>query len=250
MEQQTSENHNMMNDIFWKTAEENGFVSEGYDIHAKMEESEDIKISKFGGLVPCLPNEEVPTCNKCGQPLEIITQFYIPSLPPKIRKLFPSDLQKSLIVLFLCTNLENMDCFIFQSGSEPVTRIYNENEISLLIYKNNRKEQKLISSAIFSHFTPRKQIPEAFVDSCWMSIFQYSQYQRLTPPSQDNFGYNYFGGFPYYGNVVDDNPGSDYHLILSLNYGDEFTYLWGDAGCAQIWMRNDDSHQFLLTWSS
>ena len=67
---------------------------------------------------------------------------------------------------------------------------------------------------------------------------------------EEEFKYRgcYFGGFPYYCQN-DDNPGPEYKLIMSFDECDAFSLMWGDCGNAQLWLREDDSNQFYLTWA-
>ena len=236
--------NNRDDDDYWlKLAETMGFLKDGFDIHVKNEVPKQITLSKFGGPIPCLPEEDIPRCSSCHAQCEVLAQIYVPSLPPKIRSLFHSDMHNSLIVLFLCTNLDDL-CFVDISGKDLISRIYNKDEIEKLIYKEREIKQNYVDCAVFTNFSSRKQTFQINTDSGWVTQIT----DDMPYPYQGNFGHCYFGGFPYYGNVIDENPGDDYHLILSLNYGDEFSFMWGDAGCAQIWMKNDDSHQFILTW--
>ena len=222
------------------------YINQAAYIICKKEEAEEIKISKFGGKIPCLDPKEIPA--NSDNYIEVLAQIYVPGLPKAIKKLFPSDLQDALIVLFF-----DIDNFPIEAINNIETRIYHGDEIDKLIYVDREDTNPAIESAIFTTYKYKAQ---TFDVADHASYTNQIRSMRNAEDQQENEQYSFytkesncfFGGYPFYCQD-DDNPGPDYTLILSLMEDHNFSMIWGDAGNAQIWLRNDDSHQFILTWA-
>ena len=211
-----------------------------------------ILTSKFGGRIPILkssPKKECPKCSHCHEYLELLVQLYIPELPTKDS--FPKSLQKSLLVFLYCTEcMENEEGYF-------VPIIYSkEDELKNLIYIENPKKDKKINETFFISFIKkelppseddkRQKIPEGLNDE------QRNQfYLKL-----EDFLFNFrdvkcfLGGNPQY-DQGDSNPGDDYIFIINLADDKFFSMMWGDAGKAQIFMKekDDKSFDFKITWT-
>ena len=81
---------------------------------------------------PMLPDEDISECPDCQTSKEVLVQMYIPGLPDQVKALFPSNLQDALIVVMICT-----ECLTPHDG-EIETKIYHQNDISKLVYKEPR----------------------------------------------------------------------------------------------------------------
>ena len=240
-------------EFFLEEARALGFVKKAYCVNCERnpEKPSDICISKFGGYIPCYENDEYLMCDDCNIELEVLTQIYVPSLPKSVKALFPSSLQETLIVLFICT-----EC-LTPYGGELTTRIYYKEDFDKLVYKEPK--QNGIEQAIFKSFP---EIELTF--HCSDDAMQFpSKYFSVADGNSNTDFYSciddlfikpklslsYFGGHPYYVQS-DERPGPDYKLILSLcDDENNFSLMWGDAGTAQIWLRNDDSNEFYITWA-
>ena len=250
----TSVEKKKMGEKFMNEARNCGFVKKSYRIKCKKEEGKpsDICISKFGGYIPCFECDADITCPSCNVGLEVLAQIYVPSLPNPVKALFPSSLQNALIVLFMCTQ-----CLEPYYG-ELESRIYYPEDFDKLVYKPPPSDI-MIEQAIFESF-PESDLPIHPSDN---ALEHPSKYLSVNEELDDMFDdmydsissyycqpqMSYFGGHPEY-IQADDNPGPDYSLILSLSDDkDNFSMMWGDAGTAQIWLRNDDSNHFLITWA-
>ena len=210
-----------------------------------------ILASKFGGRIPILNSsekKESPKCNKCGEYLELLVQLYIPQIPT--RESFPKSLQKSLIIFLYCTEcMENIEGVI--------TIIYSkEEDLKNLIYIENSKKKQKIRENFFESFIEkelppseddkRHKIPEGLNDKEKNEF-----YLKL-----EDFLFNFrdvkcfLGGNPQY-DQGDWNPGDDYSFIINLSDDKFFSMMWGDAGKAQIFMKekNDEEFEFKLTWT-
>ena len=73
--------------------------------------------------------------------LYFLPLIYLPSLPQSIKALFPSSLQETLIVLFIC-----IEC-LTPYGGELITRIYYKEDFDKFIY--NELKQNGLEQAIF-----------------------------------------------------------------------------------------------------
>ena len=211
-----------------------------------------ILISKFGGRIPVLKTsneKDSPKCPKCNEYLELLVQLYIPQLPTKDS--FPKSLQKSLIIFLYCTEcMENVE------GS-VIPQIYSkEEDLKNLKYIQNSKKNKKIKEQFFSYFI-EKELPPSEDD----------KNQRipggLTDKEKNNFYLKleeflfnfrdvkcFLGGNPQY-DQGDWNPGDDYIFIINLADDKFFSMMWGDAGKAQIFMKenNNGGFEFKLTWT-
>ena len=207
-----------------------------------------ILASKFGGRIPILKTseKEVPKCQKCKEYLELLVQLYIPQLPTKDS--FPQSLQKSLIVFLYCT-----ECMEF----DVTPLIYKtEEDLKNLEYIENPKNTKKIKEIFFSSFIEkelppseddkRQKIPEGLTDKQSNEF-----YLKL-----EEFLFNFrdvkcfLGGNPQY-DQGDANPGDDYMFIIDLADDKFFSMMWGDAGKAQIFMKEkkEGEFEFKLTWT-
>ncbi len=210
-----------------------------------------ILTSKYGGRIPLLKSskKEIPKCKTCKEYLELLVQLYIPQLPTK--KFFPKSLQNSLIVFLYCTEcMEGLD-----GGVIPF--IYSkEEDLKNLIYIENPKQNKKINENFFSSFIEkelppseddkRQKIPEGLTDKQKNDF-----YLKL-----EDFLFNFrdvkcfLGGNPQY-DQGDSNPGDDY--IFLINFADDkfFSMMWGDAGKAQIFMKekHNGEFDFKLAWT-
>ena len=186
--------------------------------------------------------KEVPKCQRCNEYLELLVQLYIPQLPTK--NSFPNSLKDSLILFFYCT--ECMECF----EENMITKIYSSKEdLNNLIYRYNPKNQLKIKETFFSSFIQKEsppseddkkhKIPENFDNK------QRNQYYIKL----ENFLFNFrdvkcfLGGNPQY-DQGDSNPGEDYLFIINLADDKFFSMMWGDAGKAQIFMKESEKGQF------
>lgn len=226
----------------FENCEKLGYVKDAYYIEAHEKEEYDIRVSKFFGKIPCFEGQKLPKCS-CGSLKSPLVQIYVPSLPAKVRGLFPSDLQDALIVMFIC-----LDCLSWGCGL--TTHVFHEDEIDKLVYKDGPQDYE---PHVISGYHQHKQIPSETDDffpneKLISGDFGDMLYDiRCSCVYKDDVG-SYFGGFPNYCQC-DENPGRDYKLILSLINDESFPLMWGDAGNAQIWLKNDDSHEFFITWA-
>lgn len=210
-----------------------------------------ILASKFGGRIPILNSsekKESKKCKKCGEYLELLVQLYIPQIPTK--ESFPKSLQKSLIIFLYCTEcMENIEGVI--------SIIYSkEEDLKNLIYIENSKKKQKIRENFFESFIEkelppseddkRHKIPEGLNDKEKNEF-----YLKL-----EDFLFNFrdvkcfLGGNPQY-DQGDWNPGDDYSFIINLSDDKFFSMMWGDAGKAQIFMKekNNEEFEFKLTWT-
>ena len=214
----------------------------------KPKDNKTILASKYGGRIPVLKTskKETPKCPTCQEYLELLVQLYIPQLPTK--ESFPQSLQKSLIVFLYCT-----ECMEF----DVTPLIYKtEEDLKNLEYIENPKKEKKIKEIFFSSFIQkelppseddkRQKIPEGLSDKERNEF-----YLKL-----ENFLFNFrdvkcfLGGNPQY-DQGDANPGDDYIFIIDLADDKFFSMMWGDAGKAQIFMKdkNNGEFDFKLFWT-
>ena len=223
--------------------DQNGWVKPGQFIHCEKADATEITVSKFGGKIPHLPNEEIPKCPTCGHNLEVLVQLYVPNLPQNIQHLLPEKLSDALIVLFVCPeDLADMQ-------GKMVSRVYHADQISSLVYENPN-EGAQIESALFKNFEEMPTYNDTGDDYMEkMEEIDDAEMEELMRKIRDEIRTVkcYFGGFPYY-QQGEATPGNDCTLLLNVEQDDGFSMMWGDAGNAQIWVKKDDSCEFYLNW--
>ncbi len=224
-------------------------VKKGYFIFAEKKEFPlDTRINKFGGLVPVPKNSKaIPKCKTCKKDMEVLAQIYVPKLPKDIVNNLPEDLKETLIVLYLCP--EDLP---IESQSNIIYNIYKFDEIPNLIYVKNNKSKNKIMSSIFNEI----KIFDTFADTLNEYLNQEDkevdqvQVEQFMEKVRREYRKSkcYFLGYPFY-NQSEVNPGDDYQLFLNLEDDENFSFMFGDAGSAQIWVKKkDEKNRFLLTW--
>lgn len=220
---------------------ENDMIKNGQFPVCDKTDSNTVCVSKFGGRVPLLPNEEIPKCS-CGKEKELLMQIYAPQLPENIREILPSKLHQSLICLYYCT-----ECM--ESDEHLETRIYNAEDLENLSYGNEVADAK-IESSVFTKFEELPTFDDSSnkymefddddVDSLKVEELMY----RLRHEVFEGRA-SFFGGFPHYeqGEVV---PEGDFTFFANLEQDNSFSMMWGDAGSAQIWVNTEG--EFVLGW--
>ena len=63
---------------------------------------------------------------------------------------------------------------------------------------------------------------------------QFQRFNSVYGPKENNG--TYIGGWPEF--VQDDSTPPDSFLVINLSESKSSTAMWGDAGTAQIWMKN------------
>ena len=214
----------------------------------KPKDNKTILASKYGGRIPVLKTskKEAPKCPTCQEYLELLVQLYIPQLPTK--ESFPKSLQKSLIVFLYCT-----ECMEF----DVTPLIYKtEEDLKNLEYIENPKKEKKIKEIFFSSFI-QKELPPSEDDKRQKIPEDLSDKERNEFYLKlENFLFNFrdvkcfLGGNPQY-DQGDANPGDDYIFIIDLADDKFFSMMWGDAGKAQIFMKdkNNGEFDFKLFWT-
>ena len=223
--------------------QQKGWVKQGQFIHCEKNDTNSIAISKFGGKIPHLPNEEIPKCPTCGHSCELLAQLYVPSLPEYAKALFPQNLQESLIVLFICAeDLADMQ-------GKMISRVYQPEQIQNLVY-SNAPENAQIESALFENYEmldTYNDTSDAYMEV--MDEIDDAAAEELMRKIRDEVRPSkcYFGGYPYY-QQGEATPGDDCTLVLNIEQDDNFSLMFGDAGNAQIWVKNDNSGEFYINW--
>lgn len=216
-----------------------GFVKKGIFIRATKEETTKAAVSKYGGVVPHLPGEGPVKSPDGSHDLELAVQLYVPELPENVQRLFPQNLQDALILMFVDTEDSP------ENGPLPV-RIYHKDDIAKLELAP-AKEEGRIESAIFTSYEPIDTYNDSGNDFLEvMGEVDGLVVEELMLIIRQNRDTNcYFGGFPYYVQG-ESTPGDNWSLLLNLQDDQYFSYMWGDAGTAQIWINPEG--EFELTW--
>jgi hypothetical protein len=235
--------------------------------------------TKFGGKYPRPPADPHPKCDLCDQPMMMIVQLYVPTLPDFIQAHFPAQARDQLIVLGVCP-----ECL--GSGGYSI-RAYGAAELDGLAYHDDIGEQwaqpdlqsrrrfpRVTNSPpaydavdqrrLYMNFsgvggwTETEMVPDATVDSVRAKLAeaQVPINERIFIAAHDINMKNgivancYLGGWPHYCGE-DQTPGDDYVLLLNISESENATLDWGDSGTAQIWMGvKGKAGEFKFTCSS
>lgn len=209
-------------------------------------ETDTIKCSKFYGKAPSLPEEELFLCDECGEQKQLLVQLYVPSLPPNIQRLLPTELSDALLVFYYC-----LECLPY-GGDQLDVKIYHADDIKKLKYYDIDRGE-LMEPEIFDSYTTAYTFDHE-------SLFKYCHNEKieneicdqiqdeLEDLRDDSTNSNcFFGGCADFAQG-DDCPGPSWDLFLNIG-GDKWNhFMWGDCGTAQIWV-NSVEPNFVLTWS-
>ena len=220
----------------------------GYEPICQFQESNSPLVSKYGGLIPRLPQNPVIGCPECGHQKEVLLQLFIPSLPQAVQELFPEQIRRGLIVFTYCT-----ECMPSNENNGITFNVYGENELANLVFDSPPGDAK-IKSSVIGQWTPfisidassekfSQCLAQAGIDDLKMEDFVRSLKDRYA-------GTCYLLGTPDFTEGEYDPPEG---MVLLANFEQDknFSMMWGDAGIAQLWMRPGDGFgEFNLTWIS
>ena len=82
------------------------------------------RISKFGGVQPFLPEDGLNLCSKCHSKSSMVCQIYIPTTPEWFQAKFPPEKRNSLIVVLYCNF-----CYLNIDA-----KFYTEGQLNSLVY--------------------------------------------------------------------------------------------------------------------
>ncbi|KAI5552954.1 hypothetical protein TVAGG3_0235430 [Trichomonas vaginalis G3] len=209
-------------------------------------EPDTIKCSKFFGKTPCLPEEELFLCDECGEQKHLLVQLYVPSLPPNVQRLLPTELSDALLVFYYC--LECLPCM----GNHLDVKIYHPEDIEKLKYCNINRDE-LEEPEIFDSYTTAFTYDHE-------SLYTYFDNEKIDDQDSDyivleldklredsSHSNCYFGGCAHF-IQGDECPGPNWNLFLNIEEDEWNNFMWGDCGTAQIWV-NSVEPNFVLTWS-
>ena len=229
---------------FWNYFINNSFSKTGYYPVFQKIDSTNPKVSKFGGSIPHLPSEKVPTCSQCKKTLlEVLLQLYISNAPEEIKKLFPESKRQGLLVIFYCTNC-------MEQGN-LVWKYYEESQLDQLVFSEPKSDSK-ISPTIVTEWRPFISIDSTsnrYLEESESSGFDELNLEEFPKYLKENYhGTTFLGGMPFY-EQGESVPGENFSLLANLEQDNAFSMMWGDAGEAQIWMTSGDEFgNFEITW--
>jgi hypothetical protein len=237
------------------------------------------RTSKFGGKYPLLPNESVPKCLSCDQPLMMVIQLYLPSLPEFVRSQAPSQIQDSLIVLSVCPEClgssgyridahpsDVLDTLVYHEDvgpkwSEPefqyrrrFVRFPNSPQPFDAVDQRRRKmELRVIGGWTETEMVPHltnSELKEALEKAKMPVSSRISLAVHDINIRAGVAGNCYVGGWARFCGD-DQTPGENWSLLCNLCESDMATLEWGDCGAAQVWIGvGENAGQFKFTCST
>jgi hypothetical protein len=204
-------------------------------------DSKSPKVSKLGGAIPHLPSETLAPC-ECGQQQELLLQLYVPSLPPKVRELFPAF--NGLIVFTYCT--ECMD-----SDVTCTTHVYPDNCLSELVFEAPKDGAQIEARTINSwkEFTSHDFTSDRAYELNRQSGKDEIEFEQVGHLSRDAApSKTYLLGNPWF-EQGEYSPGDDFVLLANFSQDNVCTLQWGDAGSGQLWVKKGAAFaEANLTW--
>jgi hypothetical protein len=250
-----------------------------YPILSPLNPDSDPRTTKFGGKYPLLPNTSPPKCPTCDQPLMMIVQLFVPTLPAFIQEQIPASLRDSLIVLAVCPEClgssgyridvydsDSLDDLVYHEDvgaqwSEPefqyrrrFPRFPNSPQtFDAVDQRRQRMELRVVAGWTETEMVPhpsnavlREKLEEANVElNSRVFLAVHDSHIRAGVAATC-----FVGGWPRFCGK-DQTPGEDWVVLLNLCESEAATLEWGDCGTAQIWMGvGENAGQFKFTCSS
>lgn len=197
------------------------------------------RISKFGGVQPFLPEEGYTLCHGCQSNCSMICQIYIPTTPEWFQNQFPPKYRDSLIVIFYCNS-----CYLHVEA-----KFYTSDQLDSLVYVNDIvyngnytfNEPRIVTGWTSGKMAPNnsnyiiiKEIANRYFNKSEKFKEYFSKFNFLHGPKGNDL--TYIGGWPEF--TQDDCTPDDSFFIINLSQSCSSTAMWGDAGTAQVWMKN------------
>lgn len=202
------------------------------------------RISKFGGSCPYLPSRGPKVCS-CGEAkLQPVFSLYVPSLPQKIKDLFPSN-HEYVVVGYSCES-----CY-----EELEVELFTDAEIDELVYDGVASDDYVFNEArTVINWRQNEMYPvdlknsgfdlpnkEKYSDEEIFLIEEILDYER------QNREPTYLGGYPVF--IQEDNTPPDHQLLIEMEESEASTNIWGDCGTCQVWMKTgDDFGSFIMSY--
>ncbi|KAK8892930.1 hypothetical protein M9Y10_030182 [Tritrichomonas musculus] len=212
----------------------------------KHSDSSNPRVSNFGGVAPYLPINGPIFCD-CGDKLQTVFSFHIPSIPDEMKKLFPSD-HECVVVGNTCNS-----CHIHQE-----VKCYSDEQIDQLVYddvpskRNVFNEPRTVTEWKESFMYPYG-VNEAGFELPEKDSFNQEELLFIDEfLHEKNYGNKdlktYLGGYPCFAQG-DDRP-NGHVLLLEIEESEASTNLWGDCGTAQVWMTTgSDFGSFIMQYN-
>lgn len=203
-------------------------------------DSNNPRISKFGGSQPFLPDDGCTLCKECHCKCSMICQIYIKTTPEWFRSRFNPEYQDSLIVILYCNsyflNIEarlyigdQLDSLVYtEDVVYPGVVNYTFNEPRIVTGWKSGKMMPIMGNSILNEMSKSHSFHYEELHE------QFSRYNFVHGPSGGNL--TYLGGWPEF--VQSDSTPPDSFLVMNLSQSCSSTAMWGDAGTAQVWMTN------------
>lgn len=223
----------------WGFLVNNGLLRDGlFPVGAEGDACE-CGVTKFGGKVPRGHSDTPSMCPECGKMKEVLLQIHPPSLPDPLRELFKDE--RTLVLKYCpecCPSGEEVEVLAFD---ETFSIDYDEvSDPKIAPFLIEGFETKVVVDSSSENYF--EKLDESGVDSLQAELFA----RRFSDDYHQ--GKSYFLGYPRY-EQQEDNPGEPYIFFCNLEQDSKFSLMWGDAGSAQLWLRNNDGiPHFLLNW--
>lgn len=192
----------------------------------KDSDSTDPRISKFGGKLPHLSNDNNHLCSKCGNHMSLVFSLYIETIPDEIKNYFPKSKHDSILTCIVCNK-----CY------DPFKIIMYENDnFNKLVYEEINDDIVFNENRIVWKWD--KQEMEPFIDSFSDYDFEERVIINKILMEYERTQQTYLGGFPKFKNP---EKTQNHVLLIEMEESLAATNFWGENGIAQVWMTPNDS---------
>ena len=204
------------------------------------------RISKFGGCQPFLPEEGFTLCKGCHSKCSMVCQIYVPTTPKWFQERFPLEYRDSMIAVLYCNHCylqveakfytkDQLDSIVYTDDVVfPGVVNYTFNDPRIVTGWTSGRMMPNMSNMIVNEIAEKNSVDSEELDE------QFQKYNFVHEPPGENG--TYIGGWPDF--VQDDCTPEDSFLVINLSESCSSTAMWGDAGAAQVFMKNPVNDSF------
>lgn len=216
--------------------------------------------SKFCGTAFLLENETFPLCKECKEPMQLLLQVNLETLPIEYLSNFPENFGEGYIQLFYCTNEETdcgSKCLLNAMGEEEGYHLIrfiqkgrvNEKNISTISKSNLQFSEKVIIGWKEEGFEYPSTLENINFKSLGIEMndeIEFSKYYSLIDSEK-------IGGWPVWINDKEwetcTKCKNDLEILIQISSNNTIPYIFGDYGIGHIFICTKHKEELLFLWN-